>query len=330
MWKKKAGLPYTNESPAADKLFLTTVDAINNYFMQDGASPAVGLQIAQDEPIAETLGETDCECKKVKNTLICSEFNILPELTANVKKILYNLSFVNQAQKSQIMLRFYALLQAYPDPYAAVVEATLGADGYLNYNLGQGGGYYYIDAKNQAFVYFNSIIAMVNYRENVLYVPLYTLMQIYPFAMNDYYYSFLYVDNNPPAGVGKGKWYERASTAPVTADYYAFLAAKIRWYTQRYDANPRDFINGRYNGADYINYIKKEASDYAKTHKPYVYQYQSRPFKAPDFSRLLGGRRKRRTRKQKKQKKQRTYKKQKQQKKRTYKKKQRTYKKKQL
>jgi len=295
-----SGLPYTQDVPEVDKLFLITVDAINNYFMGDNTSPGpgIGLQIMTDEPISDSLGETDCECKKVKNTLICSEFNILPDLTDNVKKILYNLSFFNQSQKSQIMLRFNALLQAFSEQYATVIATTLGDDGYVNYNLGQGGGYYYIDAKAQSFVYLNTIILVVIYKENTIYVPLYNVIQIYPFAMNDYYYSFLYVDNNPPAIVGQGNWYERAPKLPVTADYYKFLTAKIQWYTRKYDENPANFINGRYRGADYTSYIKKEANEFNKTHKPYVYSYQSRPFVEPDFSRLVGGKTQRRKHKQ--------------------------------
>ena len=285
---KLSGLPYTDKSPAVDKLFLITANAINNYFIQDSANPALGLQIVKDEPIDDTLGETDCECKKVKNSFICSEFNILPDLTDNVKKILYNLSFVNQAQKSQIMLQFNALLQAFPAQYENVIRNTLMEDVYITmYNFGHGAGYYYVDAKKQTFVYFNSIIAVLNYKGDTLYVPLYNLIQVYPFAMNDYYYSFLYMDNNPPATVGKGKWYERT---PATMDFYKFLTEKIQWYAKKYDENPDNFIRGNYRGADYINYIKEEAKAFNKTHKPYVYTYKSRPFVEPDFSRLLGGR----------------------------------------
>jgi hypothetical protein len=286
---KLTGLPYMDDSPAVDKLFLITVDAINNYFIQEHATPAIGLEIIKEEQIDETLGKTDCECKKIKNTLICSEFNILPDLTYNVKKILYNLSFVNQTQKSQIMLQFTALLQAFPEEYDKVIQATIGDEGYMSYNLGHGAGYYYIDAQKQAFVYLNNIILVVIYKGDTFYVPLYNVVQVYPFAMNDYYYSFLFVDNNPPAAVGQGKWYERAPKTPVTVDFYKFLIEKIQWYMRKYDENPDNFIRGNYRGADYISYIKKEAKEYNKMHKPYVFTYKTRPFKEPDFSRLLGG-----------------------------------------
>lgn len=290
---KIPGLPYTNDSPEVDKLFLITVDAINNYFMQDNGTPEIGLQIVKEEPIDEKLGEIDCECKKIKNTLICSEFNILPDLTENVKKILYNLSFINQSQKSQIMLQFNALLQAFPEQYAQVIQTTLGDEGYMNYSLGHGGGYYYIDTQKKVFVYINNIILVVIYKGDTFYVPLYNIIQVYPFEMNDYYYSFLYVDNNPPATVGKGNWYERAPKTPVTVDFYKFITEKIQWYARKYDENPDNFIRGNYRGADYVSYIKKEAKEFNKTHKPYIYKYKSRPFVEPDFSRLLGGKTKR-------------------------------------
>jgi hypothetical protein len=289
-YNKTAGLPYTDESPDVDKLFLITVAAINAYFMLPPYEPS--LRIESGEAIDAHLGEIDCDCEKLPaHPLICAGFNTLQIPNANVKQILYNLSFVNQSQKSEIMLRFKHLMNAFQTHY----DGLLGPDGFLDYNLGEGVGYSYLDSKNNAFVYINTLILVVVLPDGgVLYVPVYKVIQVYPIQLSEYYYTFLYVDNDPPATVHeRTKWWQmnkqKQPSMPITSDYYGFLREKIGWYLQKYQQRPEDFENGRYKGADYLKYITAKATAFQKTHKPYVYEYKSRKFVEPDFSRLLGG-----------------------------------------
>jgi len=284
-------LPYLNSGPDADKLFLITADAINNYFMGPQYYP--GLQIDTQENIQENIGEIDCDCEKVKDhPLICAGFNVLQIPNDKVKKILYNLSFVNQSQKSEIMKIYFNLIQVYKDLYDQLTINVVGEDGNLMYNLGEGPGYYYMDEKNQSGVYMNSLIFMVTKSNgDLIYVPLYKIIMIFPFEMNDYYYTFLYVDNDPPSNVSKNKSFF-SSQSSITADYYNFLGEKIKWYL---DKPARDFNNGKYVGADYLSYINKKANEFKKMHKPYT----AAPYRSPKFvppektpitsSRLLGG-----------------------------------------
>ena len=284
-------LPYLNSGPDADKLFLITADAINNYFMSSQYYP--GLQIDTQENIQENLGKIDCDCEKVEDhPLICSGFNVLQIPNDKVKKILYNLSFINQAQKSEIMKIYFNLPQVYKDLYDQLTLNVVGEDGNLMYNLGEGPGYYYMDEKNQSGVYMNSLIVMVTKSNgDLIYVPLYKIIMIFPFEISDYYYTFLYVDNDPPANVGKKKSFF-SSQSSITAEYYTFLGEKIKWYL---DKPSTDFINGKYVGADYLNYINKKANEFNKIHKPYT----APPYRSPTFvppektpitsSRLLGG-----------------------------------------
>jgi hypothetical protein len=272
------------------------------------ATYAPTLQIDNQENVEEQLGEIDCDCEKVPDQpLICASFDTLQIPNDNIKKILYNLSFIHQSQKSEIMLNFQKVLQRYQAEHDSILANTLGEGANIQYNLGEGTGYYYMDAKNQACVYINTLILITILPSGELfYVPLYNMMQIYPFKMDDYYYTFLYVDNGPPATVGEKKsWFTRQTDTPVTADYYNFIAEKIKWYLQRFTANERDFIDGKYVGADYISYIKKKSEEFKKAHKPYVYTYKSPKFVPPEqtpitSARLLGGKTRRR-RKQGKQ-----------------------------
>ena len=295
-------MPYLIRNPDADKLFLITADAINNYFMSDVFSPS--LQINTTENIEKNIGEIKCDCEKLKDSpLICAGFNKLEIPDINVKKILYNLSFINQAQKSQLILRFQALLTEYAQQYSGVKEHTVGEDSDFMYNFGEGEGYSYFDVKHKSFVYFNTLIIMITSPSiDPIFVPVYKIMNIFPFEMNDYYYSCLYVDNDPPSNVGNtSNWYGKKSLTPVTNNYYQFLRDKINWYSKKFVANPDDFINGRYNGSDYLKYIDRKANEFKKTHKPYKYVYKSPKFIPPEkvsitSSKLLGGRRSRRRR----------------------------------
>jgi hypothetical protein len=189
------------------------------------------------------------------------------------------------------MLRFKHLMNAFQTHY----DGLLGPDGFLDYNLGEGVGYSYLDSKNNAFVYINTLILVVVLPDGgVLYVPVYKVIQVYPIQLSEYYYTFLYVDNDPPATVHeRTKWWQmnkqKQPSMPITSDYYGFLREKIGWYLQKYQQRPEDFENGRYKGADYLKYITAKATAFQKTHKPYVYEYKSRKFVEPDFSRLLGG-----------------------------------------
>jgi hypothetical protein len=280
-----------------DKLFLITVDAINNYFMNPQYSPS--LQINNTENIEKNIGEIDCDCdKEPEHPLICAGFNQLQIPNDNVKKILYNLSYINQAQKSQIMTTFGKVMNTFQEQYNQVIRNSIGEDGMLQYNLGEGPGYYYMDSKNQAGVYINTLILLVALPSNeTIFVPLYKIIQVFPFEVNNYYYTFLYVENDPPAVVGEiNKWYKKRVTTPVTNNYYSFVEDKLKWYLNKFNARPEDFFNGKYVGADYLNYVNKKAREYANAHKPYV----SPPYKSPKFvppektpltsSRLLGGR----------------------------------------
>ena len=132
------------------------------------------------------------------------------------------------------MLNFKRVMKAYTERYAPIMEKY----GYVDYNLGEGAGYYYMDNKNNAGVYMNTLILMIQSPEGeVIYVPLYKLIQVFPFEMSDYYYTILYVDNEGPAAINnsKSKWYDMLSSSrnnmsTITADYYKFLDAKISWY----------------------------------------------------------------------------------------------------
>jgi hypothetical protein len=295
-YEKKSNLPYTDPSPQMDKLFLITVDAINNYFMNPQYEPS--LQINNSENIEQNIGDIDCDCEKApEHPLICAGFNQLQIPNDNVKKILYNLSYINQSQRSQLMLNFTNVMQAYREQYDLVIRNTIGEDGMLQYNFGEGTGYYYMDAKNQAGVYINTLILLVVLpNQETCFVPLYKIIQVYPFELNNYYYTFLYVDNEPPAIVGEiNKWYKKKITTPVTDNYYKFVEDKLKWYVDKINTRPEDFLNGKYIGADYLSYVNKKAREYVNTHKPYV----SPPYKSPKFvppektpitsPRLLGG-----------------------------------------
>jgi len=285
-------LPYLDLDPGADKLFLITVDAINNYFMDSQFDPS--LQINTQENIEENIGDIECDCEKVEDhPLICAGFNVLQIPNEKVKKILYNLSFINQSQKSQIMKIYFQLLEAYRDSYDQLVGNILGEDGSIMYNLGEGTGYYYMDDKNQSGVYMNTLIFIVTKSDGeIIYVPLYKIIIVFPFEISDYYYTFLYVENDPPANVGKKKSFFSSESSPITADYYNFIGEKIKWYLEK---PSKDFLNGTYVGADYLSYINKKADEFKKIHKP----YRETPYKSPKFvppektpitsSRLLGG-----------------------------------------
>jgi hypothetical protein len=288
-------MPYLSNTPASDKLFLITADAINNYFMTPYYSPS--LQINNSENIDARLGEIDCDCEKIAdNSLICASFNRLEIPNDQVKKILYNLSFINQAQKSEIMRRFNHLINIFAREHEDITLGTVGDGGSINYNLGEGVGYYFLDEKNKSFVYFNTLILIVELPESdVFFVPLYKVMSIFPFEMSDYYYTCLYVDNEMPSMVGNTgrSWFgKKEPVGPVTANYYQFLAEKINWYMKKYRARNSDFKNGKYMGADYLNYQNKRAEEYKKLHKSYKYTYKSPKFVPPEqvLSRLLGGR----------------------------------------
>ena len=299
--------PYVDASPATDKIFLITVDAINNYFMDSTYAPA--LLIDTQENIEEHLGEIDCDCEKVsEQPLICASFNTLQIPSEHVKQILYNLSYINQAQKSNIMINFNKVLNQYHELYDTVIANTIGEGGFIQYSLGEGGGYYYMDASNQAGIYINTLILVIMLPSGeTFYVPLYKVLMVFPFKMNDYYYTFLYVDNEPPARVGENKqppWFSRQPDTHVTADYYNFVAEKINWYLQRFNRKPQDFIAGRYKGPDYISYNASIVKGFKKTHKPYAYTYKTPKFVPPEQTpitspRLLGGKMRHRHRKTK-------------------------------
>ena len=262
------------------------VEAINNYFMQTNTSPAAGLQIMQEEPIADNIGELGCDCKKNTTKLICADFSVLPDLSNNVKKILYNMSFFNQTQKAYVLGVFLGLHAQFSDKYSSVGQNINGENDFTNYSFNSN-GYYYYDNINQSCVYCNTLNLMIDYNENPLVVPIYNMIQVFPFAMSDYYYTFLYIHNN--SFDSTSHWYKRVSSKPVTANYYKFIEDKIRWYTKKNAENPKNFINGKYYGPDYINYLKAQVKLFNKNNKPYVNTYKTRPFVEPDFSRLLGG-----------------------------------------
>ena len=43
-----------------------------------------------------------------------------------------------------------------------------------------------------------------------------------------------------------------------------FIEDKIRWYTKKNAENPKNFINGKYYGPDYINYLKAQVKLFNK------------------------------------------------------------------
>jgi len=289
--------PYLDHSPSADKLFLITIDAINNYLMDDTFYP--GLQINNTEQVDTNIGDISCDCEKLPdNHLTCASFYSLQIPNDKVKKILYNLSAYDQNPKHAILNMFYnGLYKTYISKYNSIADNIVEGSN-LTYTINSDINCNYFDSKYKAFVSINQIIMVVEAPVSfqpvfeTFSVPLYNIIKINPFEMSDYYYTFLYIINEPPAIIGK--WYERKSTTPITSDYYQFLEKRIKIYLDKVIKRPSDLVGNTYKGSDYMSYIDKQAEAFKKTHKPYVYTYKSPKFVPPEktpltSSRLLGG-----------------------------------------
>jgi hypothetical protein len=302
--------PYVRLTPDTDKLFLITIDAINKYFMDDSFYP--GLQIDNTEQVDKNIGEISCDCEKLPdNHLTCASFYSLQIPNDKVKKILYNLSAFDQNPKHAILNMFvFGLYKTYKDKYETIIENIFEGSN-LTYTINSDINCSYFDSKNKAFISINQIILVVEAPVSfqplfeTFSVPLYNVIKVNPFEMSDYYYTFLYVINEPPAVMGDGsKWYERKATTPITSDFYKFLEKKIKIYMDKVSNSPTDFTGYTYSGADYMSYINKKATEFKKTHKPYVYTYKSPKFVPPEktpltSSRLLGGKTRRHKKKSK-------------------------------
>jgi hypothetical protein len=298
------GKPYVDDSPAKDKLFLITVDAINTYLMSDVFY--LSLPISNSEQVEPDLGTISCDCKKTPdNHLICESFTHLQIPNEKVKKILYNLSAFDQGPKHAVLSMFLSgVYETYYDKYIQLQDLFEGIQ--LLYTINSDVNCTYFDAKNKALVTINQINLIVEqpnsrYGVSSFMIPLYNVIKINPVEINDYYYTFLYVINEPPAIIGdQSKWYEKKSTVPITSMYYKFLEDKIKMYMDKAITQPDDFNGFSYAGADLLSYINKKATDFTKTHKPYV----SPPYKSPKFvppektlltsPRVLGGKTRRR------------------------------------
>lgn len=299
---------YVNSSPDTNKLFLITIDAINNYFMNDSFYP--GLQIDNTEQIDENIGEISCDCEKLSdNHLICASFYSLQIPNDKVKKILYNLSAFDQNPKHAILDMFSSgIYKTYIAKYQNIIS-NVGEGINLTYAINTVISGNYFDSKNKAFISINQLMLVVEPPISgyglpppfeMFSIPLYNIIKINPFEMSDYYYTFLYIINDPPSIVGK--WFERLSTTPLTSDFYQFLENKIKMYMDIVIKRPGDFINSTYKGADYMSFINKQAEEFKNTHKPYKYTYKSPKFVPPEktpltSSRLLGGKTRRRHKK---------------------------------
>ena len=216
-----------------------------------------------------------------------------------MKKILYNLSIFNQAQRATILISFKKMISHFNAQYANIInevfDGVYGEDGFVD-PQSMSGGYYYLDDKNKSFVHLSTFAYALRLGSDMIFIPVYKIINIYPYEMNDYYYTCLYVDNDPPATVGNvSKWFQKTPSTPITNNYYKFLLDKFRWYRKKYLSNIDDFEQGTtYNGPDYVNYIAKKANEFKKSRKPYKYVYKSPKFIPPEkvpitSSRLLGG-----------------------------------------
>ena len=302
--------PYVSPSPDTDKLFLITVDSINKYFMDDSFYP--GLQIDNTEQVDENIGDISCDCEKLPdNHVTCASFYNLQIPNDKVKKILYNLSAFDQNPKHAILNMFvFGLYKTYISKYNSIADSIVEGSN-LTYTINSDINCSYFDSKNKAFISINQIILVVEAPVSfqplfeTFSIPLYNVIKINPFEMSDYYYTFLYVINEPPAVMGDGsKWYERKSATSITSDFYQFLEKKIKIYMDKANKRPSDFDGFIYKGADYMSYINKKATEFKKTHKPYVYTYKSPKFVPPEktpltSSRLLGGKTRRHKKKSK-------------------------------
>lgn len=265
-------LPYMN----SNKPFLIVSSATLHYLNSDnkmGFHISIRQQQLNDINI-ESINETDCKCTTPENKdLVCETFEQLPIDNYSVKKILYDLTFIHQSWGADIFSMFNTLINLFPSKYTYNYKVSNKLFKIENPIYSNSIFYKYFDTERKTMVIISQLrLNLLPNSDFRIIVPIYNIIQIYPFDINEYNYTFMFIDDHinifklPRSG----------------EDYYRFLEDKIKWYLEQYVKTPQYFDdNGNYLHPNYLEYISRIAGKFKTLHPPFENEPESYDINQP-------------------------------------------------
>ena len=254
-------LPYIKNN----KQFLIVSSATLNYLISDskmGFNLSIRQQQMNDINI-ESINETGCNCTIPEdNDLICETFEQLPIDNYAVKKVLYDLTFVHQSWGAGVYKMFNTLLTSFPSEYNILKDKFNTRDLIYSNSI----FYKYFDTERKTMVVISQLRLNLFPNGDLASVPIYNIIQIYPFDINEYNYTFIYIDDH----INKFKLPKNSK------DYYRFLKDKIEWYFRQREKTPEYFDDqGNYIHPHYLEYISRIAGNFKNLHPPFENEPES-------------------------------------------------------
>ena len=260
-YRIKSDLPYIQTDDS--KTFLIIATAIVNYLMSDknmGFNITIReRQINNKDPMTnEDINNTSCKCTVPEYLAICDPFDKLPIKNYAVKKILYDLSFIHQGtngaeELGMLNKLFFKYKYEYDNIEKFFSNKITFNQGFVKY----GDSVKYFDYKQNTMVFIMTIgLNCMTADGDVIVIPIYQLIKLFPFNITEFNYSFLYLTDD--------------SVSRKNTDFFRFVVDSVGYYLNKYEENPNFFRQIQspvyYVEPDYLQYINEIAEQFKNTH----------------------------------------------------------------